>query len=319
MTSKISLSESYAISVIRIIATLLIVACHILQGYENRWAWVLNVGVQVFFFISGFLYGKKDIQNSFVWWKGRIKKVYLPYLCYLILCIPLFWIFASEFISVKKSLVYLFCLQGFISNAGIQGLGHLWFVSIIMACYLITPVLQYFIRRYYLIFVLAFIGAYVVYISYFTFALPYITWILVYCLAYGIAALWKDIPKFLIFLVSGGFVLLLFFSSWNDILQDTLLGILLHAVGGCLIFLLLYFGFSITCLGIKKKKYFLWLDKYSFEIYLTHHIFILGPFSLLDASAYSIINVGLIITLTLCSAFLLKWFVSKIPLIRTLK
>lgn len=125
MTSKISLSESYAISVIRIIATLLIVACHILQGYENRWAWVLNVGVQVFFFISGFLYGKKDIQNSFVWWKGRIKKVYLPYLCYLILCIPLFWIFASEFISVKKSLVYLFCLQGFISNAGIQGLGHL--------------------------------------------------------------------------------------------------------------------------------------------------------------------------------------------------
>lgn len=315
MDQKITPSESYTISVIRIIATLLIVTCHILQGYENRWAWVLNVGVQIFFFISVFLYGKKDIQNSIVWWKGRIRKVYLPYLCYLILCLPWFWIFASEFISIKKFLVYLFCFQGVISSAGIQGLGHLWFVSIIMVCYLITPVLQYFIRKYRLLFVVALIGVYLVYVSYFTFALSYITWLMVYCFAYGIAALYKDMPEFLIFLLGGAFVRLLYFSSWDDILRDTLFGVGLHALGGCLLFLFLYFLFSTTSWGIKKKDYFLWLDKYSFEIYLTHHIFILGPFSLLGSGDYPIFHVGLIVVLTLLSAFLLKWFVDKILLL----
>ncbi len=247
--------------------------------------------------------------------KVELEKCICLIICYLILFLPLFGIFAPEFISIKKILLHLFCLQGFIARAGIQGLGHFWFVSIIMVCYLITPVLQYFTRKYRLIFILALIGAYVIYVSYFIFALPYITWMMVYCLAYSLAALWKSIPKSLYFIFAGLFILLLYFSSWNDVLRDSLMGIWLHAIGGCFIFLLLYFLFSTTCLGIKKKGYFLWLDKYSFEIYLTHHVFIFRPFSLLSLTIYPVVNVLVIIVLTFGTAWVLKRFADKILLL----
>lgn len=47
----ITQSESMALSMIRVFAMTLIVACHIAQYYELQIAWVLNVGVQVFFYV----------------------------------------------------------------------------------------------------------------------------------------------------------------------------------------------------------------------------------------------------------------------------
>ena len=34
-----------------------IVTCHFMQSLGNHWAWVFNIGVQVFLLMSGFLYG----------------------------------------------------------------------------------------------------------------------------------------------------------------------------------------------------------------------------------------------------------------------
>ena len=43
-------SESEALILIRVFATCLIVVCHVLQELGSLWAWVFNVGVQIFFF-----------------------------------------------------------------------------------------------------------------------------------------------------------------------------------------------------------------------------------------------------------------------------
>lgn len=52
-----------SISMVRFIAMILIVVCHMFQYYDHELCHWFNVGVQVFFVISGFLYGTKEIDN----------------------------------------------------------------------------------------------------------------------------------------------------------------------------------------------------------------------------------------------------------------
>ena len=77
---KLSTSQSNAISIIRIIAMILIVSCHITQGYGQQIAFILNVGVQIFFLISGFLYGKVEIPSAMDFYKKRVVKIYIPFI-----------------------------------------------------------------------------------------------------------------------------------------------------------------------------------------------------------------------------------------------
>ena len=48
--------DDLGISFCRYIAMNFIVACHVLQYYDNEQAWWFNCGVQIFICISGFLY-----------------------------------------------------------------------------------------------------------------------------------------------------------------------------------------------------------------------------------------------------------------------
>ena len=59
-----NVNRDIRISIIRILATIGIVLCHILQEYGNPLANWLNVNVQIFLFMSGFLYGNKTINKK---------------------------------------------------------------------------------------------------------------------------------------------------------------------------------------------------------------------------------------------------------------
>ena len=61
MNTVINKEHFYSISLLRMVAMLSIVSCHIFQYYGNFLAWWFNVGVQIFLCISGYLYGQKDI------------------------------------------------------------------------------------------------------------------------------------------------------------------------------------------------------------------------------------------------------------------
>ena len=69
--NTLSVVESVSIRYLRAIATLLIVACHFLQTMGNSWAYILNIGVQLFFVMSGYLYGHKEISD----WGGNFSTV----------------------------------------------------------------------------------------------------------------------------------------------------------------------------------------------------------------------------------------------------
>ena len=70
------------ISIIRAIAMVCIIMCHIFQFYNLSIAWWLNIGVEVFLFMSGYLYGLKRIERPLKWIKHNLKKILLDYWVY---------------------------------------------------------------------------------------------------------------------------------------------------------------------------------------------------------------------------------------------
>lgn len=309
MQNVISQSESKAISLLRVIAMGTIVVCHLLQGYDNPYCYLFNIGVQVFLAISGYLYGCKTIQSWKPWFVTRLKKLYVPYLLFFLVCIPFYYWRAVEEISLSKIVLYIFDLQGLVPHWGIKGLGHLWFMSAIAICYLITPLLQYsrkFAFTLPLLLIVAILEFFLI-----RFAEWQFSWLFVYALAYQYANVNNRGRNTIVVFMGALFLWSLMAISWNDILHNGLWNQWLHISSGVLAVILVITlakcqNFSFANQALKVA------DRYSYEIYITHHIFILGPFSILFLFKYTVINVVLILLLTMLTAFVLHKMAAEI-------
>lgn len=80
------------IDIIRITACFLIVwnhiSSHMVISWSNSVSWT-NIGVQVFFFMSGYLYAGNKIEKAEVWIKKNYLKILQPYWLYLIVIFPI--------------------------------------------------------------------------------------------------------------------------------------------------------------------------------------------------------------------------------------
>ena len=300
---NIGQSESGAISVMRILSMLSIIICHLLQAYNNRYCWLFNIGVWVFLSISGYLYGCKVIDNWRHWLKTRFKKLYIPYIFFLLSCVPFYYIFAPEKVSISKIAIYIFDLQGIVGNS-ILGLSHLWFMSIIALCYLATPILQYLRRltvMFYVFIILSLMNFF-----YFKIEVNVFSCFFVYTLCYFMGSAdkkEKNLTLFLTVILFGGSLITI---SWNEIMNyENFLNQLFHAVSG-LLFVeigILYSKFVDCSFNNKWLKA---MDHYSYEVYLTHHIFILGPFSLMTFFPFLWMNVVWVLVLSILTAVVLQ-------------
>ena len=133
-------ARNYTIDIIRILSCVLIVFDHLsnfmLDGLGNNWYWS-NIGVQIFFFISGYLYGGRIISDKRKFLSKQCVKIFKPYWTYLLLFIPIVYYFSPESISIWKSTIAFIGLQGIIPNGYIDSFGQHWFITYILVCYLI--------------------------------------------------------------------------------------------------------------------------------------------------------------------------------------
>ena len=139
---------SIDIGIIRCISMVMIVICHIATGVGNSAiGQVFQVGVQVFLFISGFLYGSKPINDVKVWIKNRILKICIPCYVFIIILVSVELVLKMK-VSFWTLLLYLFNLQGVrqiypnATVALIVGAEHLWFISVIILCYIMYVVID---------------------------------------------------------------------------------------------------------------------------------------------------------------------------------
>ena len=306
--------HDYSISLIRLISIIFIITCHMMQYYNFFLAWWFNVGVQIFFCISGYLYGQKKSIFPLNFYKRRFKKILHPYwITVVIFGVVEVAFFRNDF-SIKHFIGALLC------RTTISGGEHLWFIPVILMCYVITPLLNAVRARKasnglkdVIITVLITTLFFGLFASYFNPA-----WMSCYVLGFwigvnkqehffgedvflvifGILAIPLNlIQAYLSYLLKPEFISGRIYAYWSDYN---------HVWLGIFIFLALMTITRNVRWGVKSRKVLDLADRYSYETYLVHQFFILGPISLMAVTSWLPLNIIIIYGCILVSSFVLK-------------
>lgn len=291
---RITDSESRALSIIRVLAMTLIVACHMTQYYGLRIAFLLNVGVQLFFFMSGFLYGKLDMPESpFVFYKKRFLKVYLPYILWTFIIVVVYSVFVLYHVTVKQIFFYLLALQWF--TTPIEGLNHLWFLTVLMICYVVTPwVKRLLTKRSPFLFISFLLVCCVVEFLFVKKFYSLCAWISLYVFGLVFGAFYSERFSNIVLAISA-IVLVVLGIRFNLVFLESVetkeYAIWLKWFLGLFLFAVLFRCFTKLSIPIHSFDLISHLDKYSYDIYLIHHPLILGPLSMMHITKCSFMNI----------------------------
>ena len=290
-------SESMALSMIRVFAMTLIVSCHIAQCFDLQIAYLLNIGVQIFFFMSGFLYGRLDIPKSpFDFYKKRFVKVLLPYYIFLVVIIAIYLVFQLYQFNAKQILFYLLNLQWF--STPIEGLNHLWFLTVLMVGYLLTPWVIKFHKKYPLFFIAAFLVCCVIEFMLVRKFYSFCAWVVLYFSGMLFGLYYSKRISNLVLLMSAivlAVLLVLFKPDWLTQFEFRYHTIWLHWVLGLFLFVFFFRVLPLVINPNKKHPFIKHLDSISYEVYLIHHPLILGPLSMMFLTPYVWLNILLLL------------------------
>lgn len=307
------------ITIIRVLSMLSIIIGHLLSSsnvsYIKSLGQFCYIGVTLFFFISGFLYGQKKLKNNFI--INRIKKVFLPEVLFSIIILFIYYFINSINIDIfiKYIVIYMTNIQYFFDY--LFGIGHLWFISIIMICYFLTVVLNKLNFKTICISSCVLLSLCVLCLFINQLLSQLLIYILVYILGYiygnkdadFIDSKYKNIIYFLIVVSSIISRLLL-----RSVLDDTILynvGIVSFSNFICA-FALFNIAKSIIKDSIHLPKFVSYLDNNSYYIYIVHYIFVIGPLSLMKITNYYVINCIIVIIISMIFSFVYMTFFEKI-------
>ena len=135
--------KNFAISAIRMIATLMIVGCHLAQTYRaepvSDW---LSTGVAMFFCLSACLYANRKISRKEypVWLARKYCEITVPSVFVAVIATVVIALLTNEKVYIGTAALEAFGLGGFL------GFGwkfvQLWFISYILLFYVLLPMLQ---------------------------------------------------------------------------------------------------------------------------------------------------------------------------------
>ena len=281
----------------------------------------------MFLFISGHLYGGGGKRTTLDFYINRVKKVLLPYY----LTISTFLLIHVIFLNKAFTKIDIFQLYICNANTTIQGGEHLWYIPLILLCYLLTPIfldlINYNDKRKMLIIVLILCLAVIIFFHFFInlyFYNP--AWIICYFLGLVYGRNEKHSSAIQINRFNLVFIILSFQNVFQ-ILNDYCFHIIdkentyyrlwcnfNHVWLGITIFIVLRWVFIKNGIAKTENKVLLSVlnvsDKYSYEAYLVHQFIILGPLSLMTLTKYAVVNIFIIVLLICVMAFSLKSIVS---------
>lgn len=309
----------YSIAITRIVGCAMIFLCHYVQITGNsiiaQSSQFFNVGVFVFFLISGYMYGQKNInqKNIIQWYAKRCLKIFIPLYIVMVIIFVALYIKNGE-VMLLQYLVYAVNLQGFFG--GVSGAAQLWFLTALMICYFITPLLQFMrdnveknilkmIAIFYALLqlIVAIMGIRVLAL--------YIMYIGVYIMGYFVLQyILNKITKRKIQLWTAMTILAMAIRILGKVFAD----------GACYYeYIIVLYTQTILAIWIMLVIRFIYqiknnelngqlirkLDGYTMEIYMVHMIFMHEPFCLVGTVNMAIDTI-LIIVATVVSAWILK-------------
>ena len=134
-----------AVNIIRICGALLIFLCHACNESGTALGGILgqvfNIGVPIFFVLSGYLHSMKSIPNSVgTWYWKKAIRIMVPLYIFLSI-LAIIYLVTGHKINLIVWLQTIIPICGITQNY-ISGCGHLWFITHLLICYAITPLLQ---------------------------------------------------------------------------------------------------------------------------------------------------------------------------------
>lgn len=315
--------EIYFVTWLRAVAVALILSCHLASWSENRilliMSQILNVGVPIFFILSGFLFGIGGGQNKnpVQWYIKRIKRIFIPYEIFMVVLLVLH-IMTKQEIKVIQWVRTILGIQGF---SGVRGAEQTWFITAILICYLVTPEIAYFsdllckktkiIQKVILTLVL-FLPALIPFII--GEAASFVTPIVWYFLAYFCGKNWNKIKYAInkskmigaMLIIAVMFLLRIIgrFILDGTILYDYVIVVYEHnIVAFCIAVIFIYYFSNKKPTRIVKT-----VSNISFEIYLYHCMFGVGPIKISDLTRFYSLNCVIIILLSAVIAYIMNKF-----------
>lgn len=323
--------RDYTVAFLRVVSMFMIIICHLGTYYNMSFiGQFFQVGVHIFLFMSGYLYAHKYIKNYFSWMKNRISRIVLPtYVFFLIIVI--INICLGNHSDKLSYLLYGTQLEGLshiitsMQYTGILGASHTWFITAILGCYVLLVAIKKNERKYeniskflLVIFVIAgmILGQFYIRTDYFIiYLMGYVygkhifmedcssqclarkVFFSIGCILLGMGIrligirffddtvlyLYYIIPCSYIVLTLGVFYFVKLIERWND-----------------------------AVLKWTDSKVWNRLDHSSFYVYLTHYMFLVGPYELLNT--FNNCKIGLLIyfVIIFASAEVLKFISEKL-------
>ena len=319
--------KNYGITIIRVLAMLSIILGHYCKMVGINEYQLLSIGVEIFLFISGYLYGSKEIDNKIAWIWQRIKRLMLPY--WVVLIVITVVRLAFNYVVPNKLLLFnLFGIQGLnriflnLDTGSVQGYGQTWFITILWVCYILMLCFKYnnnmesFVTKrpkFSLVVVvvmqigLAFLGIQIVYI-------------ICYFIGYFVSKrenwLTKRIYIAVTCLFLGLCVARIFFRNVQDgtVLYDQIIArwsfvaMAIWLIMTCLIICNTYKQFSKN---IVRMKVWIIMDYLSYPLYLTHFVFLNGSLAvnhyIFNIMGQTVVFICLTVVLALVVVFITDW------------
>ena len=258
------------------------------------------------------------IQEYKVWggyFYNRWRKLYVPYFTFftiLLLTLKILHIPGVDFGEFIK-LIYL--CQGFLVTEA-PGVGHLWFITAIFACYWITPLIQKISSwsdgKYngILLLIVGFLSFGILIKGIGGYAWSY-AWFFNYVVGYFLAKANKRIRLGYLFSSCIFLTFVLLRITWPDIIDNTNINVAFHAYLAHIIFIL--FILASRLISQEDIVYpFKIIEKYSLYIYLVHYPFTRCPWTvvgLTNSVLLDIITLIAAITLSTCFIYIISRYV----------
>ena len=257
-------------------------------------------------------------KNPVQWYIKRIKRIFIPYEIFMAVLLVLH-IMTKQEIKVIQWVRTILGIQGF---SGVRGAEQTWFITAILICYLVRPGIAYFSDFLYkktkmiqkvILTLILFLPALIPFIIGETVA-PFVTPIVWYFLAYFCGKNWNKIESTInkskvigaILIIAVMFLLRIIgrFILDGTILYDYVIVVYEHnIVAFCIAVIFIYYFSNKNPARIVKT-----VSNISFEIYLYHCMFGVGPIKISDLTKFYSLNCVIIILLSVVIAYIMNKF-----------
>ena len=328
------MNKNYSISIIRVLAMISIIIGHFLSMIGINHFQFGAIGVEIFLFISGWLYSEKRIENSKKWLIQRWKRLIIPY------WIVLFFLILLQFVNhykidIQSIILFFLNLQGInkvftnIAISPISGIGQTWFLTVLMICYGIMLLfkknskVENYIRGHR---IEVFACSFIIQIC---FALIHVQLIKILCFFYGY--FWNKetaMEKKNYLLITLLMLIFIIIRFVTHIYYDETIFYNNIIFGWSFIFLAIWLiiSFFIVCnkflkftKAIANNTIWKLLDFLSYFLFLTHYMFLSGNFAVITISNNIFIQLFLLLIFSTLLSLVVAFMTDNRRLIRIFK